>query len=108
MLVGGPGSVRSSPAWLQVYRALEHGVAKNACANATKIALFPKEIQDFANTFVSMQKKRHDADYNPYAVFLKSSVLVDIKAAAKAIEDFKVVSIKDRRAFATYVIFRER
>ena len=28
MLVGGPGSGRSRPAWHQAYRALEHGRAK--------------------------------------------------------------------------------
>lgn len=108
LLVGGSGAAKSSPAWQQVYRALEHGVIKNACLNAKKVALFPQEIQDFANTFVTMQQKRHAADYDPMAVATKSEVLVDIGLVEKVIRDFQDADIKDRRGFAAFVIFKER
>ncbi|CAN0488152.1 unnamed protein product, partial [Phaeothamnion confervicola] len=106
LLIGGPGSKRSSPAWQQVYRALEHGVAKNACSNGGKLALFPREIQDFANTFVTMQEKRHKADYDPNAKSRKSEVAIDIDLVDKVITDFGVTPIKDRRAFAALVLFK--
>jgi hypothetical protein len=107
LLVGGSGATRSSPAWQQVYRALDHTTVKVACRNQ-KLTRFPQEIQDFANTFVALQEKRHKADYDPLAQFLKSEVLVDIDLASKAMDGFGGAPIKDRRAFAAFVIFKER
>jgi hypothetical protein len=37
----GTGHNRSRPAWQQVYRALDHGFAKNACFQAANLG-FPK------------------------------------------------------------------
>jgi hypothetical protein len=108
LLVGGPGSVRSRPAWHQVYRALEHGFCKNACRNGAKIATFPQEIQDFANAFVTMQAKRHKADYDPSVKAFKSAVLIDIGIAEDAIRGYHGAPLKDRRAFAVYVMFKSR
>ncbi|MGH6893419.1 MAG: hypothetical protein ACREEP_14305, partial [Dongiaceae bacterium] len=54
LLIGGPGSKRSSQAWQQVYRAVDHSTIKSACKNGEKLALFPQKIQDFANTFITM------------------------------------------------------
>jgi hypothetical protein len=108
LLVGGPGASKSSYAWQQVYRALEHGAVKNACANGKKVTLLPQEIQDFANTFVTMQQKRHSADYDPMATATKSEVLVDIGLVEKVINDFAKANIKDRRAFVALVIFKQR
>lgn len=106
LFVGGPGAKRSDQAWRQVYRALEHGKAKNACKNEEMLCKFPKVIEDFGNMFVTMQEKRHLADYDPHATFSKSSVLTDIAATAKVIGDFSKAPIKDRRAFAAYVLFK--
>ena len=108
LLVGGSGAGRSNEAWRQVYRALEHGVAKSACKNATTLSKFPREIEDFGNVFVTMQEKRHKADYDPAARFYKSSVIQDINAAEQAIKGFDAADIKDRRAFAAYVLFKTR
>ncbi|RMD87003.1 MAG: hypothetical protein D6807_08685 [Alphaproteobacteria bacterium] len=107
-LVGGYGADRSRHAWRQVYRALEHGFAKNACTARKFIKKFPQEIQDFAGTFVTMQEKRHAADYDPTACFLKSEVLKAIEATETALKNFRNVPIKDRRAFSAYVLFKKR
>jgi len=72
------------------------------------ISKFPKEIEDFANQFHAMQIKRHQADYDPDASFLKSEVVQDILTVERTIGAFKKVSPKDRRAFAAYVLFRPR
>ncbi|MCG8356408.1 MAG: hypothetical protein MI920_12625 [Kiloniellales bacterium] len=108
LLVGGTSSVRSEYAWKQVYRALEHNAAKNACKNQEIIKKFPKEIEDFANAFITMQAKRHKADYDPSEKLFKSSVLQDIADANDVIDRFKKADIKDRRAFAAYVLFKTR
>jgi hypothetical protein len=108
LLIGSAGSKRSKPAWNQVYRALEHGSAKQACQNKQVIAKFPKEIQDFANMFVMMQIERHDADYDPDKRFFKSAVLYNIVAADVAMTDFAAAPLKDRRAFAAWVLLKKR
>lgn len=108
LLVGGSGASRSTQAWRQVYRALEHGAAGNACRNGEMLSKFPKEIEDFANMFVTMQDKRHKADYDPTENFWKSSVIQDINAVEQAIKGFKTAPLKDRRAFAAYVLFKIR
>jgi len=107
-LVGTAGADRSNEAWRQVYRALEHSRANGACKNSSMMSKFPKEIQDFGNSFVTMQAKRHNADYEPTARFAKSEVVEDIKAVAEAIQAFNKTEVKDRRAFAAYVLFKNR
>lgn len=105
-LIGGAGSVRSKPAWRQIYRALEHGPVKTRCKEKL-VSKFPQAIEDFANLFVAMQEKRHNADYDPYIKLTKSEVKLDISTAELAISDFGLVPIKDRRAFSAYVLFKQ-
>lgn len=105
LLIGGAGSVRSRHAWLEVYRALAHGSAKSACEDP-RLARFPTAVRDFANKFVEMQKKRHDADYNPYAKFYRSDLMADIAAVELIVDSFQKVPVTDRRAFASFVLFR--
>lgn len=108
LLIGGTKSTRSNEAWRQVYRALEHGFAKNTCRNGEIISKFPKGIEDFANMFVAMQEKRHKADYDPTVSFSKSAVRQDINAAEEAMHAFEVEHRRDRCAFAAYVLFKNR
>jgi len=108
LLVGGPGSKRSKPAWKQVYRSLEHRFAKDACNKKELMAQFPKGIQIFAAHFVDMQVKRHAADYDPDEKFYKSAVSLDIDMTEIIIELFRRESLMDRRAFAALVLFRNR
>jgi hypothetical protein len=77
-------------------------------AVSTILPLFPPAIQDFANAFVTMQEKRHDADYDPYVKFTKSAVAADIALVRQAITDFIAEPTKDRRAFAAHVLFKSR
>lgn len=108
LVVGGQSANRSLPAWKQVYRSLQHGAAKNACGQGEVLGKFPKEIEDFANHFVSMQKKRHAADYDPLAKFTKSEVTTDIETTEFVIREFSKAKVKDRRAFAALVLFPAR
>jgi hypothetical protein len=107
LLIGGVGSNRSPEAWRQVYRALDHGPAKNRCKSA-KNRNYPQDIQDFANLFVAMQEKRHGADYDPIERFYKSSVAADVDQVELAINAFDSVSAMERRAFCAYVLLLER
>lgn len=69
---------------------------------------FPRDIEDFANAFVTMQAKRHMADYDPSERLYKSSVLQDIADAEDVMDRFGRADVKDRRAFAAYVLFKTR
>ena len=108
LLIGVGGENHRKSAWHQVYRALEHGFAKSQCKNREMIKKFPKNIEDFANIFVLLQEKRHRADYDPSATFLKSEVKADIDQADQAIGLFNAVSAGDRRAFCVYVLLKDR
>jgi uncharacterized protein (UPF0332 family) len=105
--IGSAKQIRTNRAWQQTYRALDHGFAKNACQNPA-ISQFPPAISDFAIVFATMQAKRHDADYNPFSRFYKSQVLIDIENAKTAIEAFQKANAKDKKAFAAWVLLKQR
>ena len=69
---------------------------------------FPKPIEDFATAFINMQDKRHTSDYDPYQHLTKSQVIADIVLAEQALKDFDLASVKDRRAFCAFVLFKMR
>ena len=56
--------------------------------------------------FITMQAKRHKADYDPDPdiQFTKSDALNDISKAEEAIIKFGNTSRSDRRAFAIYLM----
>ncbi len=106
-LVGATPSGRSQRAWRQAYRALEHGLAKNRCSSGS-LGRFPPEIQDFGRLFVTMQRERHIADYDPDAAFSRGDVLSLIDETENVIIRFEEADGRDRRAFAVFVLFRLR
>ena len=108
MVVGGARANRSHPAWRQTYRALQHRTAREHCERQIIIRRFPNEIQDLANVFVEMQKKRHSADYDPDAAFSKPDVIQSIHETENVIRHFPQASRKDRRAFAVYLLLNIR
>ena len=69
---------------------------------------FPVEIRNFADEFVTMQEKRHLADYDPVSRFRLNDVIVAIDAAELAIKQLRKCSMKDRRAFAAWVMMVKR
>jgi hypothetical protein len=107
-MIGTSGASRSIDAWQQVYRSLEHGFAKNQCTDKKVMPRFPIDVQDFANVFVTLQDRRHDADYDPLSRFSKSDVVADIDRAETAIITFNAVVPRDRRAFCAWVLLKKR
>ena len=104
LLVGDRSSTRTRQAWRQTYRALDHRRIKNQCTKQT-IARFPQGIQDFADHFVRMQRRRHLADYDPFERFARGSVTQLVEATRSTIDEFENVARDDRRAFAVFVLF---
>lgn len=106
--IGGQSAQRSTPAWRQAYRSLDHGFAKSQCLNRSVVSQFPQAIQDFANAFVELQIERHAADYDPLHRVVRSEVKAEIDRAEQVIKDFKNEPTKDRRAFAAWVTLKNR
>ena len=106
--IGTKPADRSNPAWRQTYRSVAHGLAKSRCTKSDTIRLFPSQIRNFADEFVKMQRKRHEADYDPLSRFKLSDVVVAIDAAELAIQQLNDCPMKDRRAFAAWVTMPER
>lgn len=95
--------VGTQRAWQQAYRFIDHKPTKNRCLAIRNMRGFPPAIEDFADLFVSLQDKRHSADYSPAGTFYKSSVEADLIAARAAIAAFNNAKLKDRRAFAAHI-----
>ena len=95
-------------AWYQVYRALEHGNAKNACRNKRILQGFPPAIQDFADTFVALQDARHEADYAFEGWYNYVDTLAAIDRAENAIGQLGQTDIQHRRGFVVHVLFKRR
>lgn len=104
-LAGATRASRSQQAWRQAYRALSHSTIRRR-RNRREFGLFPSEMQDFADLFISMQAKRHKADYDPDPdiQFTKSGALNDIRKAEEVIIQFGRTERNDRRAFAIYLL----
>ena len=97
-------------------RAFAHTTMKDACMSFaggklkdTIIKGFPRdakgnfpipiEIQDIAGTFVELQQKRHQADYDLSEQFRKLEVLTLISEAKTHVEHFRNLAVSDTRKF---------
>lgn len=72
------------------------------------LSLFPPVIQEFADVFSMMQIERNEADYDPNRRFLMDDVKWAIAEAYVAIEEFRAVDARHRRAFAVYLLLDRR
>lgn len=106
-LLVGAGATRPSQEWAHVYRALDHGFAKNACREARNLG-FPPEIRACANELVELQEARHKADYDPAARFTRADALDWVNRAEAAIVSLRAGSRRDRKAFAVQLLLRRR
>lgn len=103
----GVGAVRHGVAWRQVYRALEHGFAKQSCGQVSRLG-FSADLVHFADTFARFQDQRHRADYDPAACYRRAEVLLLIEEADHAIKALKQTTTSERRAFAALVLLKNR
>jgi hypothetical protein len=95
-------------AWVRVYRALEHGFAKNALNQAAIQALDPA-AKAFAVTFIELQEKRYAADYDPRRFPLGRKVTQGyVEQARRAVASLGRLSSEQRRIMATAVLLRSR
>ncbi|MFN4169033.1 MAG: hypothetical protein ACK4HD_12050 [Pannonibacter phragmitetus] len=106
-LVGATKARRPNRAWVEVYRGLDHGTAKNACNGASNVT-FPQEIRNFSDAFKQLQAARHSADYDPMIRLDKIEALGFITLAEDSIAALKGVRAIDKIAFATWVLIASK
>jgi hypothetical protein len=92
----------------QAYRSVEHGTAKSACLECSENKDFPIHIVEYAETFVALQQRRHDADYDPNEDFSAASAQALITRCEDAIAAFDLSDEKHQRAFVVMVALRKR
>ena len=107
-LAGTNYIARRQPEWRQIYRALEHGYARQQCNNHRALVQFPSEVQRFGRHFVYTQRLRHQADYDPDSSLTRREVLQLINETEEIIRAFDRAPADRRRAFAIHVLFRAR
>ncbi len=100
-------STRARGEWAQVFRAIDHGPAKNACVQAAALGLSADALR-FANILILLQQERQRADYDPLSRFSREETLALVKQAEEAIEALDAVPQGERRAFAVLVAFKKR
>lgn len=103
VLVGKTKSKRPNKAWVEVYRGLDHGIAKTACERAGNVA-FPQAIKDFSDAFGQLQFARHCADYDPIIRLSKVEATGFITLAEDSISALDACTSNDKIAFATWVL----
>lgn len=105
--VVGSGLNRAERAWVQVYRSMDHGFAKNACKEVRNLG-FPDGLIACADEFVSLQEARHSAYYDPTYSLSRAEALTWVERAELAIKKLKGCDLTDRRAFAVQVLLKRR
>lgn len=104
LLAGEDPANRNNRAWLQTYRALNHGAVKNRRNRREFKTEFPQETQDFAKVFVEIRDKRNRADYDPTGSLSNLDAEQAIDDAEDAINDFMSIESGERRNFALYLL----
>ena len=107
--LGNGRAVRLRPATRQVvYRALQHGRARQRCRNRRLIAAYPEAVRGFAEHFADVQADRHRADYDPAASVSVSEARRSVDTAERLIQAFQNAPEADLRDFALRILLADR
>ena len=107
LLVGDTPEARARDEWIQAYRGLDHTQVRRLC-NQDDVEDYQPGIQDFAETFRVVQRRRHDADYSPDARYNGMHVASLITRAENAISAYRAVPEDERRYFIVHLALRHR
>lgn len=110
-IIGDSDECRAQRAWHQVYRALDHGPGKVRCKTIAKENAhlnFPDGIRDVAALFVTLQNKRHEADYDMRSTPTSTDVRGYIAEVREVVERFLACDDKHKKAFAAYLLVHHR
>ena len=101
------GSSKDGRTWHRVYRALEHVAAKKVLvALVTGDKTHP--ALNFAQAFVDLQEKRHEADYDPACSFDTMEAALLVLKASDGIANLNALPRDIRLDLATRTLFKTR
>ena len=106
VLIGSPRDDLTTAAWIRVYRGLEHNTARRAFANHRDH--LSVEGEQFASTFIALQKRRHSADYDPEATFNIQDTSLQLAVAAYVCEQYLKAPQAERRCIAALTTIDRR
>ena len=106
LIAGQPQSSMSSYAWERVYRRLDHGRSQNNLRGV--LAQLSPSGENFVRTFIDLQARRQEADYDPIAAITQTTTLNIIARADTAIRDFAQLTEEERRLLAAQSMFDRR
>lgn len=107
---------RTKPRYETFYRGFEHRLMKEGCAAIDKLALNSKagkamgakaasrEIRDVASAFVTLQDRRHWADYSPRGKITRAETRDLVDLAESAIARLLAASVDERRNFLAFLM----
>lgn len=108
VLVGKSKSKRQAPGWRRVYRALDHGRAREELKKVSREPARSAAARRFADEFTKAQERRYRADYDPVASFTRQEVLAAIANAEAALEALDHLAAEERLELATRLLFKDR
>ena len=105
-LIGPAQDQLTADAWLRICRGLNHNQARSQLQQNR--ASFSASVQVFADLFRDLQNERHNADYNPRAVFTAQTASTWLNKAEAAIIDYLQAPQPERAAVAILTLVRTR
>lgn len=108
LFVGRSAAVRGNDAWCRVARALNHGLAKQACERVVKDTSWSVDARTIANTFVQLQAQRLSADYDPNSRYTRAQAIALVREADDAVDRLATMPATERRAFLVFLLFPGR
>ena len=105
-LIGPAHDQLAADAGVRIYRGLDHNPARSQLRQNR--ASFSATVQVFADLFRDLQNERHNADYNPRAVFTAQTADTWLDKAEAAIANFLQASPSERAAVAILTLVRPR
>lgn len=108
IFVGG-NSNELTRAKLHLMRSIQHKPLEKRLGmaqNRTNV-FFQYEIVSFCNVFCTLQKMRHDADYNKFRTFTRNEANLEISRAECAMQEYDTVDKKHRTAFMVWAVIEK-
>ena len=105
-LIGTPTDQLTIEAWIRIYRRLDHGHAREQLRLTRHN--FSAHARTFADLFLDLQNERHNADYNPLAIFTPQTATTWLNNTEAAIFDFLQTTTTERAAIAVLTLVRTR
>lgn len=111
---------RGTPRYETFYRGFEHRKMKESCASIDKPTLGPKaqralgtqaaseEIRDVASAFVTLQERRHWADYAPSGRITRAEARDLVDLAALGASQLTAAGDEERKNFLAYLMLDVR